>query len=241
MSDVVLGSFPNIKQEPEHENAHLLTTIEHIPVEGLPTDYFMATKTQQPYAATEADDAVGSDDDNWNETPVRKRHCTILDGENDAMRYIMRKADMKAVERITDLAKQMKDSLPPEQLVPADYQNSGVGKDSLPPEQLVPADYQNSGVGSMHSMRAEAYHHLDLRENQTEALARTLPSVQSSVPCSSPASYKSQPSLGAFPRQVVQVLQEYYDHGTHYPSQILKLRLAIKTVRHTLASFLILD
>ena len=76
---------------------------------------------------------------------------------------------------------------------------------------------------------------------EAEAMAGTFPSVQSSVPCSSYASYKPQPSLGAFPRQVVQVLQESYGHGTHYPSQILKLRLAIKTMRHTLAPFLILD
>ena len=59
-------------------------------------------------------DAVGSDDGNWNERPVRKRKCVMPNDENDAMRYIMHKADMKAVERITDLVKREKDSLPPE-------------------------------------------------------------------------------------------------------------------------------
>ena len=218
LSDVILGSFPNIKQEPEHENAHLLTTIEHIPVEGLPMDHFMATTTQQPYAAPEADDAVGSDDDNWNETPVRKRHCVIPGDGNDVIRYTMHTADLKAVETITDLAKRM--------------------KDSLPPEQLVPAHHQNIGIGPMHSMRAGAYHRSDLSGDQTEAMARTSLPVQSS---SSRASSRPQHTIGAFPTQAVQGLQEYFDLGTHYPSQNLKLKLAIKTVRHASTFFLVLD
>ena len=65
--------------------------------------------------APDADNTVGSNGGNWNEKSVRKRHCVIPDGENDATHDMMHK-DMKAVERITDLAKQRKDSVLPEQL-----------------------------------------------------------------------------------------------------------------------------
>ena len=42
-------------------------------------------------------DAVGSDDGNWNETPVRKRHCVIPGDGNDVIRYTMHTADMLAL------------------------------------------------------------------------------------------------------------------------------------------------
>ena len=50
-----------------------------------------------------------------------------------------------------------------------------------------------------------------------------------------------QQTPAAFPTQVVQVLTSYYDLGTHYPSQNLKLKLALETVRHASTFFLILD
>ena len=100
------------------------------------------------------------------------------------------------------------------------------------------ADCQISEMGPMHSMRAGAYHPSDLIEDQTEALARTSPPVQSSSSC---APSEPQHIPAAFPTQVVNRLQEYYNDGIHYPSQNLKLKLAIEMVRHASTFLLILD